>query len=204
VFEENPLKDLVSLDLGAGLWDRAFAVAPLVLVGTREPDGSYDLAPKHRVIPISDSYFCFVCSPSHATYRNAVRENTFTVSWPRPRQIVMASAAAAPRCEDGEKRTLRALPTLPAKSVEGVLVQGAYLFVECMLDRIIDLDGDELLIGRIVAAHADPDALRDHDVPDAKMVHAEPLLAYLHPGQFATIDQSTGFPFPKGFEFDRD
>src|SRR5690606_34430059 len=42
----------VELDVRVPVWDRFFTVAPLVLVGTREPDGRFDLAPKHMVLPL--------------------------------------------------------------------------------------------------------------------------------------------------------
>ncbi len=192
--------DLVPLELDGPLWERVFQVAPLVVVGTREPDGGHDFAPKHRVVTLTPRHFGFVCRESHATYRNALREQAFTVSWPGPRQIVMTSAAASSRCEDGEKRALRGLPTLPAKRVDGMLLAGCCLHVECRLERVIDdLDDDGLVIGRIVAAWAAPDALRNARTPDRTVVHQRPLLAYLHPSQFATIEKSAGFPFPKGF-----
>ena len=193
------MSDLVPIELDDGLWERVFVVSPLVLVGTREPDGRHDLAPKHRVVTLQ-GHLGFVCRPSHATWRNAVREGVFTVSWPGPRQVVMAAAAASPRCEDGEKRTLRALPTLAATSVNGVLVDGCRFHVECRVERVVDHLGDDgLLLGRVVAAHADRKALRSKAVPDRILVHDQPLLAYLHPTQYALVEQSTGFPFPKGF-----
>jgi len=193
------VSDLVPIELDDELWERVFVVSPLVLVGTREPDGRHDFAPKHRVVTLQ-GHFGFVCRPSHATWRNAVREGAFTVSWPSPRQIAMAAAAASPRCEDGEKKTLRALPTLAATSVDGVLVNGGRFHVECRVERVVDdLGEDGLLLGRVVAAHADRQALRSKAVPDRILVHDQPLLAYLHPSQFALVDQSTAFPFPKGF-----
>ncbi len=193
------MSDLVSIELDEELWERVFVASPLALVGTREPDGSQDFAPKHRVVTLQ-RHLGFVCRPSHATWRNAVRERAFTVSWPGPRQIVMASAAASPRCEDGEKRALRALPTRAATSVEGMLVDGCRFHVECLLDRVVDgLGEDGLLVGRVVAAHADPKALRSRSVSDGALVHDQPLLAYLHPSQFALIDHSSSFPFPKDF-----
>jgi flavin reductase (DIM6/NTAB) family NADH-FMN oxidoreductase RutF len=196
------MSDWLRLDVDHELWERVFVVSPLVLVGTREPDGSFDLAPKHRIVTLP-GHFGFVCRPSHATWRNAVRERTFTVSWPSPRQIVMASAAASPRCEDGEKKALRALPMVAATTVEGVLLDGGRLHLECRLERVVDdLGEDGLLLGRIVAAHADRKALRRRDVPDNTLVHEQPLLAYLHPSQFALIEHSAGFPFPKDFHRD--
>ena len=67
------MSDLVPIELDDELWERVFVVSPLVLVGTREPDGRHDLAPKHRVVTLR-GHFGFVCRPSHATWRNAVRE----------------------------------------------------------------------------------------------------------------------------------
>jgi hypothetical protein len=66
---------VVSLDVTAPIWERCFTVAPLVLVGTREKDGSYDLAPKHMATPMGwQNYFGFVCTPRHRTYHNVRRE----------------------------------------------------------------------------------------------------------------------------------
>ena len=193
------MSEQVPLEIDDALWERVFLVAPLALVATREPDGSADVAPKHRVVALP-RHFGFVCRPAHATWRNALREGAFTVGFPGPRQVVMASAAASPRCEDGEKKALRGLPMRPAKHVDGVLVEGCRLSLECRVERTIaDLGEEGLVIGRIVGACAERSALRSQAVPDGQLVHAEPLLAYLHPSQFALVDHSAGFPFPKSF-----
>lgn len=194
------MPELVSLKLDDELWEHVFVPSPLVLIGSIEPDGHCDFAPKHRVFSLP-AHFGFVCRPSHATWRNTVATGAFTVSWPGPRQIAMTAAAASPRCEDGEKKALRALPKIPARRVEGMLVAGCRFYLECELDRVVDGFGDEgMLIGRIVAACADREALRGGETPDARLVHQQPLLTYLHPSQFALIEHSTGFPFPKGFD----
>ena len=97
-------------------------VAPLTIVGTREPDGTYDLAPKHMAMPVSwQDHYGFVCTPSHATYVNAQREGCFTVSFPRPDQILLTSLAAAPRCDDAHKHALQAVPTVAATKVQATL-----------------------------------------------------------------------------------
>jgi flavin reductase (DIM6/NTAB) family NADH-FMN oxidoreductase RutF len=192
---------LTSLEVDDTLWERVFTVAPLVLVGTREPDGSADLAPKHRILQLSGGHFGFVCRPAHATYRNALATRAFTVSWPHPGQIVKTSAASAPRCDAGDKPALRGIRTTPATVVDGVVLEGARLMLECEYDRTIaDFGGEELIIGRIVAAHADPSALRSTDRPDSALIEQSPHLAFLYPSQFATISHAVGFPFPKGFQ----
>jgi len=193
-------QELIELDVSQAIWERFFWVAPLVLVGTKEADGGYDLAPKHMATPVGwEDYYGFVCTPRHRTYSNIRREQAFTVSFPRPSQLVLTSLAASPRCGDESKPALSALPVFPANAVDGVLLEGGYLFLECALDRIIDGFGvNSLIIGRIVAARVAADALRVHEASDQALVHNSPILAYLHPGRFATIGESLTFPFPAG------
>jgi len=191
--------ELVSLDPADGLWERFFTVSPLVLIGTVDADGAHDLAPKHMAFPLGwQDYFGFVCTPRHATYANAERTGGFTVSYPRPADVVTTSLTAAPRCED-TKPIVGLLGTFAARKVEGPFVRNGYLFFECALDRIVDGFGDNaLIVGRIVAAYIDPVALRGDDRDDAALLLEAPQLAYLHPGRFATIDATQAFPFPAG------
>ena len=192
--------ELVRLQLDQPIWQRVFTVAPLIVVGSKEADGTYNMAPKHMATPLSwQNYFGFVCTPSHSTYRNVHREKSFTVSFPNPNQIVLASLAASPRCEDESKPALDSLPSFAAETVDGRLLEDAYLYLECELDRIIDGFGvNSLIAGRIVAAHVSASSLRGEDRDDQELLVNAPLLAYLPPGRYATIDRSNSFPFPAG------
>jgi flavin reductase (DIM6/NTAB) family NADH-FMN oxidoreductase RutF len=187
---------LVSLPIEAPIWHRFYLVAPLVLVGTKEGAG-YDLAPKHMAMPLGwQNYYCFACSPRHGTYRNVAEHGAFTVSFPPPDRIVEASLAAGGRVQDGSKPSLAALPTFPASAVDGVLVEGCLLYLECVLDRIVDGFGENsLIVGRVVAAAAPEEALRSEELDDADLIRREPLLAYLSPGRFAIVQESRSFPF---------
>jgi len=198
--DESPR--LVELDISESIWERFFWVAPLVLVGTRESDGSHDLAPKHMAMPMGwKNYFGFVCTPRHHTYQNIKRDGVFTISYPNPSQLVLISLAASPRCGDEEKPALSVLPVFPASVVDGVLVEGATVFLECELDRIIDgFDVNSLIVGRVIAARVDERAVRSPDHDDQAVVHDVPLLAYLHPGRFTAIENSLSFPFPAGMK----
>lgn len=189
---------LVEIPIERPIWHRFFMVAPLVLVGTREEDGAADFAPKHMVTPMGwQNYFGFVCAPTHSTCRNIDRTGMFTVSFPRPEQVLHASLAASPRERGGTKPVLDYFDTMPAREVEGDLLEGAYLYFECRHYKTIDGFGDNCLItGEIVAACADADFLRSDHVDDQELVHDSPLFAYLAPGRFAAIERSTAFPFP--------
>ena len=189
------------LDLDAPVWESFFSVFPLVIVGTREADGSHDLAPKHLAIPMSwQNFFGFVCTPRHATYRNAQRTGEFTVSYLRPDQVLSSSLAASPHCGDGSKPALVALPVEPARTVDGVLLADAPVHLECRVHQVVDdLGENSLIIGRVTAARVADSAERRPDRDDNDLVNQYPLLAYLYPFRFAVVDHSQGFPLPKGF-----
>jgi flavin reductase (DIM6/NTAB) family NADH-FMN oxidoreductase RutF len=198
----NPSDDdkLIPLPTDRPIWDRFFGVFPLVIVGSKE-DGQYNLAPKHLAMPLGwENHYCFVCSPQHTTYHNIRLHGVFTVSYPRPSELLLASLAAAPRCEDHSKPSLLVLPTFPARKVDGVLVQGGYLFLECTLHSILDGFGpNSLIIGNVVAATAHEDALRAAERDEGEQIFEFPLLAYVSPGRLAEIRQTMAFPFPRGF-----
>jgi flavin reductase (DIM6/NTAB) family NADH-FMN oxidoreductase RutF len=191
----NP--SVVALQVASPLWSRFFSVAPLVLIGTREGDG-FDIAPKHMAMPLGwENFYGFVCSHRHATYRNALEHGSFTVSFPDEELIVQTGLAASHRLSDTSKPALAALPTFPARVVDGVLVEGCTLYLECELERVVDGFGpNSLVVGRVVAASAREDVLRGGETDDADLVSRAGVLAYLHPGRFATVRASLAFPFP--------
>lgn len=190
--------EVIELDASRPVWDRCFMVAPLVLIGTRDEDGSLDLAPKHMAFPLGwKNYFGFVCSPKHHTCANIERDGAFTVSYPKPSQVLYASLAASPRYADGPKTVLQSFSTFPAKKIDGEFIEDAYLFLECKHYKTIDGFGDNCLItGEVVAAYAHPDYVRSSEFDDQELIHDAPLFAYLPPGRFASITRSNAFPFP--------
>ncbi|MBT4756847.1 MAG: flavin reductase [Opitutae bacterium] len=195
--------DWVTLNLtDDSIWERTYFVHPLVIIGTVETNGAADFAPKHMATPIGyGNWFCFVCTPRHRTFQNVLRDKCFTVSYPPPDQVLMASIAASSRNDCCEKPNLSAIPSRAAQFVKGAVVDNCPLYLECELDRMVDgFDQYSLIIGRIVAAQAKPGVLRDTDRDDGDMIEEHPLLAYLAPGRFATISHTQGFPFPKGFQ----
>lgn len=194
--------EIISLDVSAPIWERFFLLAPMVLIGTIESDGRADLAPKHMVTPVSwENYFGFVCTPRHGTYKNIQRTGVFTVTYPRPSQILYTSLAASPRCAEDEKPVLDAFTTMPAPTIEGVFLADGYIFLECELFKIIDGFGvNSMITGRVVAAHVHKDALRASELDDGEMIRNAPMFAYIHPWRFATITDTNRFPLPEGME----
>lgn len=193
--------ELVTLETDRPVWERCFTVAPLIVVGTREGD-DWNLAPKHMATPLGhEGHFGFVCTPEHGTYRNAREHEAFTVSFPRPDGVVVSSLAATPRCgQDGDQPVLDGISTFPAVEVDAPLLEDAYLWLECRLDRIVDGFGDSSLVaGRVVTAHAREGSMRVAGGDDQGRIHRHPLLAFVSPDRWAEIRETEAFPFPEGF-----
>ena len=193
---------VVELDTSVPVWEQFFTVAPLVLVGTRDEDGALDLAPKHMVTPMGwQNYFGFVCTPRHSTCGNVDRTGEFTVSFPKPSQVLFTSLAASPRAEGGKKPIVDYFRTFPATQIDGSFVDDCYLYFECRHFKTVGGFGENCLItGEIIRAWADDDFLRHSESDDQETIHASPLLAYLAPGRFAAIDRSNAFPFPESMK----
>ena len=193
---------VVQLDTTVPVWEQFFTVAPLVLVGTRDEDGSLDLAPKHMVTPMGwQNFFGFVCTPRHKTCSNVERTGEFTVSYPKPSQVLMSSLAASPRSPEGRKPVIDYFHTFPATLIDGRFIKDGYLYFECRHHKTVRGFGENCLVtGEIVAAYADERYLRSSETDDQETIHASPLFAYLAPGRFATIDRSNAFPFPESMK----
>lgn len=199
--ESNPYANLHTLPVSS-VWQNVLTVAPLVVIGSRDPDGNDNMAPKHMAMRFSWSdHYGFVCTRQHRTYQNVAETEMFTVSYPRPSQALMTSLAAGQRGDDDVKPALAALPTIPAQCVEGAFLEDAYLFLECRLEKIVDdLAENSLIIGRIVAAHVSADSLINAQRSANDMLADAPLLAYLDWGHFARIERSAPFPFLSDFK----
>lgn len=200
---EHQLEKYVKLDLKIPIWNHVFMVAPLIVVGTKEGD-NYDLAPKHMATLIGNSnYFAFVCTPNHTTYQNIKKNKEFSVSFPIPDQVILASLSASPRCDElaDEKPILRDLPTSKCKTIDAVVLNDSYMYFECNSAQIIDgFQEYSIITGKIVEACVEKSYLKVTDKDEQQQIYEHPLLAYLAHGRFAKIKETYNFPFPKGFK----
>ena len=193
----------ISLDIDLPIWERFFIVAPLVVIGTKEEEG-YDMAPKHMATPLGfGKFFGVVCTPRHNTYHNIKKTKEFTVSFPRPEQIVFTSISASPRHPGISKSSevIEVLPIIKATTVDAPFIKDAYLYFECGLYKIIDgFDDYSIITGTIKAAHVHGDYLRITEGDEQQQIKQHPLLAYIANGRFATVSDTYNYPFPKDFK----
>lgn len=195
---------MIDITDAQGLWNRCFMVHSLVIIGSKEEDGAYNMAPKHMAMPLGfGPYFGFLGTERKKTYLNVQREKTFTVSYPKPDQVIISSLMASRREEDDSKPIIDKIPTVDAKKIEGKFLKDAYLQLECRLSQTIgQFDEWEMMVGDVVAAYVHEEALRTDgdDTDDAKLIRKAPLLGYLHPDRFSVIEESNAFPLPKDFK----
>lgn len=198
--EQNPT--LTTLNLKFSVWEQVFTVHPLVIVGTVNPDSTANFAPKHMAFPLGwDNYFGFVCTPDHQTYQNIKQTGEFTVTYPKPDQLVLTSLTASPRHDDGSKPGLEAVDTFEATEIEGNFVKDGYIFLECRLKNFMDGFGENsLILSQIVGAHAWSDVIKNPSHSDNEAIFNNPQLVYISPGRFAVIDETQAFPFPENFK----
>ncbi|NJB72200.1 flavin reductase (DIM6/NTAB) family NADH-FMN oxidoreductase RutF [Saonia flava] len=196
-------EDFIALDTSLSIWNRFFTIAPLIVVGTKEGDG-YDLAPKHMATPIgSSNYFGFVCTPNHSTYHNIKKSGEFSVSFPMPNQVVLASLSASPRCGEDQstKSIVKSLPTIKTTNIDSIFVKNSYLYLECKLFQIIDGFGEySFITGTVEAAFVHKDYARTSEKDEQQQIYEHPLLAYVSQGRFANISETFNFPYPKDFK----
>lgn len=193
---------LTTLNLEFPIWEQIFTVHPLVIVGTVNAESEPNFAPKHMVFPLGwKNYFGFVCTPKHTTYQNIKKTKEFTVTYPKPDQVVITSLTASPRCDDNTKPGMESLKTFPASEVGGHFISEGYVFLECRLMKIIDGFGENsLILAEIVAAQAWNDVIKNPSHTDNESIYNHPQIAYISPGWFAIIDETQAFPFPENFK----
>ncbi|PWN07411.1 flavin reductase family protein [Rhodohalobacter mucosus] len=199
---EDDKPTLTTLNLDFPVWEQIFTVHPLVIVGTTDENDEPNLAPKHMAFPLGwKNYFGFVCTPRHATYQNIKKTGVFTVTYPKPDQVVITSLTATPRCDDGTKPDLEAVKTFPASEIKGHFVEDGYLFLECKLVKFVDGFGDNsLILAEIIAARAWNDVIKNPSHSDNELIYNHPQLVYVAPGRYAIVSETQSFPFPDDFK----
>jgi len=195
---------MIDISETPNIWNRFFMIHSLVVIGSKEKGGDYNFAPKHMAMPLGfGDKFGFMGTPRKTTYRNISREKAFTVSYPRPDQLIISSMMASQREDDDTKPITKEVPTVNARHIEGQFIKDSYFQLECTLSEQLGKFGEwKIIVGEIAAAYVHKDALRKEgeEINDAELIKNHPLLAYVHPNRFSIIEDSNAFPLPKNFK----
>jgi flavin reductase (DIM6/NTAB) family NADH-FMN oxidoreductase RutF len=172
----------VALPLSISEWRPAPLVGQVVLVTTRNKDGTSNIAPKcwASMVASAPLTLAFNCNLKHWTARNVLRGREFVVNVPGAELASRVWATAGlphPRPVEAAGFT-----PLASTKVKPPRVAECRAHLECVLDRHLTYGREVVLFGRIVAASAD----------SAVTGAADPFalyrtFVYLEPGTYGII-----------------
>lgn len=179
------------------IWNRFFHVTPLVLVTTISRQGRVDVAPKTQCTRIGGTnYIGLGCEPGDHTMQNVAATGEFVVNYPGP-EIARQSGQAGMKFDESTPDEVAAcgLTTTAAKLVRPPLVAECRAHLECRLVDIRQYGNGAFVVGEVLAAAVEEEALADQGISALGMA---PLLVYVYPNHFAGMHVARKFPFPDG------
>jgi flavin reductase (DIM6/NTAB) family NADH-FMN oxidoreductase RutF len=172
--------------LGAATeWHSPPLVGQVVLVTTCNKDGTTNIAPKcwASMVASNPPHIAFNCNRGHWTARNVLRSREFVVNIPGvelAEKVWRISGLPHPRPVEDAGFT-----ALPANRVTPPRIAECRAHLECTLVEHRDFGQEVWLLGRVVAASADPDVASAKD-PFAVMRS----FVYLEPQTFGIIGRA--------------
>jgi flavin reductase (DIM6/NTAB) family NADH-FMN oxidoreductase RutF len=182
----------VALPLSIATWRPAPLVGQVVLVTTRNEDGTSNIAPKCWASMVASAPLTlgFNCNLDHWTARNVLRSRQFVVNVPGAElasRVWAIAGLAHPRPVEAAGFT-----SLPATKVQPPRVAECRAHLECVLDRHLIFGREVFLVGRVVAASA------DKEVATARNPFAEyRSFVYLEAGTYGIIGSGRRVHRPK-------
>lgn len=172
----------VELPLSVEEWRPAPIVGQVVLVTTRNKDGTTNIAPKCWAAMVASTplHLAFNCNRQHWTAKNVLRDREFVVNVPGvelAERVWATGRLPHPRSVESAGFT-----PIPSRRVRPPRIAECRAHLECSLVRRIDFGEEVWLLGRVVAASADREVARAKD-PFAVMKS----FVYLEPGTYASI-----------------
>ena len=172
----------VELSGAATGWHPPPLVGQVVLVTTCNKDGTTNIAPKcwASMVASNPPHLAFNCNRGHWTAQNVLRSREFVVNLPGvelANRVWRVSQLPHPRPVEAAGFT-----ALPAGRVKPPRIAECRAHLECTLVAHKDFGQEVWLLGRIVAASADPEVASADD-PFAVMRS----FVYLAPGTYGII-----------------
>jgi len=180
-------------------------VSPVILVTTVNADGSLNVAPKtqNMLVGKEGRIFMFVCTPNHHTYQNIERTGEFVVNYPTP-ELVENVAASASVFEDGADEVADSgLTATPSLKVKPPRIKECPVHLECELAEIREYGPYGFVVGKVVAASGNEEIVLAANMDTAefsKRLAQNPLLAYVYPNHFTSVNECRKFVYPKNYK----
>ena len=157
------MKKKIPFDPDKRTWHPSPLLGQVVLATTLNPDGSSNVAPKSWVsmMAFEPPILALGCNFNHWTARNILKTDDFAINLPSADM-----AAAVWRCSElPHPRTVEAAgwTAQPALEIKPPLIQECVAHLECRHDHHISYGDEVIILGKIVAASIDEQALEMAD-----------------------------------------
>jgi len=180
-----------------------FSIKPIILVTTLGSNGLPNVAPKTQCTSIGrhEEYFAFVCTPRHHTYQNAKADGEFVVNYPGPELIERVSAASQ-FAENVDEVVLSGLTSIPSLVVKPPRIKECRVHLECEVADVKDLDDGSIILGKVVSRSGDREISFKKGTAEENinLLSTHPLLTYVYPNHYASINTAEKFIFPKNYK----
>lgn len=157
----------------------------MVLVTTANKDGVSNVAPKNWIsyMAFGPSIIALGCNSKHWTAKNIIRSREFVINIPGSDlvdKIWEAGYLDHPRPVES-----LGLTSIPSLKVKPPRIEECRAHLECVLDKHFAYGDEVIILGRIVAASIDKEALEAKDPYEYLK-----MLVFLEDGTFGTIKRA--------------
>jgi flavin reductase (DIM6/NTAB) family NADH-FMN oxidoreductase RutF len=166
-------------------WHPSPIVGQLVLVTTLNEDGVSNVAPKNWIsyMALGPSIIALGCSTKHWTAKNILRSKEFVINIPGANLVdTIWEAGYLDHPRPVESLGLTPIPSLNVKPPR---IEECRAHLECVLDKHFAYGDEVIILGRIVAASIDQEALEAKDPYEYLK-----MLVFLEDGTFGTVRQA--------------
>lgn len=166
-------------------WHPSPILGQLVLVTTTNEDGTSNVAPKNWIsyMAFGPSLIALGCSSKHWTARNILRSGEFVINIPGEDLVdIVWQAGYLNHPRPVESLGLTPIPSLKVKPPR---VEECRAHLECVLDKHFAYGDEVIILGRIVAASIDQEALEARDPYEYLK-----MLVFLEDGTYGTVKRA--------------
>ena len=153
----------VSIEPDKRKWHPSPIIGQLVLVTTTNKDGTSNVAPKNWIsyMAFGPSLIALGCNRKHWTAKNILRSREFVINVPGVNLVdTIWEAGYLDHPRSVESTGLTPIPSLKVKPPR---IEECRAHLECVLDKHFSYGDEVILLGRIVAASIDQEALEAKD-----------------------------------------
>lgn len=179
------MKEKVDYQVDKRRWKPSPLIGQIVLVTSLNQDGQSNVAPKSWVsmMAFEPSMLALGCNLEHWTAQNILRSHEYVINIPGEDLVeVVWQSHTMPHPRLVEDT---GLTPIPAQEVKAPRIEECKAHLECRLDQQLTYGKEVIIIGKIVAASIDRQAIEAQDPYEYMR-----LIAFLEAGTYGVIEET--------------